>query len=119
MRCRARKEADGSVPLLRRVGEGYRIRRNVHEHLDLTCDAFPERIPNAILLSHVDHGEPFAGDKGIVFEPKTQKDADHAKSLLAPRPPPRRSARPTRASRAPGWKRPRRTREGNSHAGPS
>ncbi len=71
MRCRARKEADGSVPLLRRAGEGCQIHCNVHEHLDLTCDAFPERIPDAILLSHVDHCKPVVGDTGIVFEPKT------------------------------------------------
>jgi hypothetical protein len=91
----------------------------LHQHPGLTCDAFPGRIPNAILLSQLDLRKPVAGDTGIMFKPKTHKDAGYAESLLAPWPPPERNARPARASRAPGWKLPRRTREGNSHAGPS
>ena len=35
----------------------------------LTCGAFPEGIPKAILVSQHDHHEPFAGDNGVLFEP--------------------------------------------------
>ena len=34
----------------------------------LTCDAFPEGIPNTILYGEVDHTLPYAGDHGIQFE---------------------------------------------------
>jgi hypothetical protein len=67
----------------------------VHKHPDLTCDAFPARIPNGILLSQVDHRKPVAGDAGIVFEPKTKKDADYAEFLFAPWPLPERNAHPS------------------------
>ena len=33
------------------------------------CDAFPQGIPDEILLSEHDHKEPFKGDHGIRFEP--------------------------------------------------
>jgi hypothetical protein len=35
-----------------------------------TCDAFPDRIPDDILLGRHDHTEPYPGDHGIRFEPK-------------------------------------------------
>lgn len=34
----------------------------------LTCDAFPERIPQAILEWEADHRQPYEGDGGIRFE---------------------------------------------------
>ena len=34
----------------------------------LVCDAFPERIPVAILSSEDNHLTPFPGDHGIQFE---------------------------------------------------
>jgi hypothetical protein len=37
---------------------------------DLTCDAFPDAIPNDILSSIIDHRKPFPNDNGIMFEPK-------------------------------------------------
>lgn len=35
----------------------------------LTCDAFPDGIPNPIALGDNDHSGPFPGDHGICFEP--------------------------------------------------
>jgi hypothetical protein len=32
------------------------------------CDAFPDRIPDAIWEGQHDHREPFPGDRGIRFE---------------------------------------------------
>ena len=35
----------------------------------LTCDAYPEGIPEKILTGEHDHAEPFDGDQGVMFEP--------------------------------------------------
>lgn len=35
-----------------------------------TCDAFLERIPNAILDGEHDHTTPFPGDRGLLFLPR-------------------------------------------------
>ena len=44
----------------------------------LSCDAYPDGIPNEILYSKVDHHIPYKGDHGIQFKEKpeshTQKD---------------------------------------------
>ena len=40
-----------------------------HLHNDMTCDAFPNGIPMAILRNG-EHFLPVAGDNGIVFEEK-------------------------------------------------
>lgn len=37
---------------------------------DLTCKAFPNRIPIEILKGKHDHRTPFEGDNGIQYEPK-------------------------------------------------
>lgn len=36
---------------------------------DLDCDAYPQRIPEAILTGQYDHSEGYAGDDGIRFSP--------------------------------------------------
>ena len=45
-----------------------------HFHEDneeaLTCDAFPDGIPDAIIFSEHDHREPYERDNGIRFEPR-------------------------------------------------
>ncbi len=46
----------------------------VHFHSNnvnlMTCDAFPEKIPVAIVDSEADHHDPYPGDHGIQFEKK-------------------------------------------------
>ena len=51
---------------------------------DPKCDAYPGRIPSPILLSRVDHREPYSGDDGIRFEPKTPAAAAYAEWLFQP-----------------------------------
>ena len=41
----------------------------VHYRLDLKCDAFPDGIPEPIILGEHDHHEPYPGDHGIRWEP--------------------------------------------------
>ncbi len=48
----------------------------------LNCDAFPERIPEAILNSLVDHRTPHEGDHGLQFLPLTHEDAKRADIIL-------------------------------------
>ena len=35
----------------------------------LICDAFPDGIPEDILLGKHDHAKPYQGDHGILYEP--------------------------------------------------
>ena len=39
-----------------------------HFREGVTCAAFPERIPKAILTGEHDHHEPYPGDGGVRFE---------------------------------------------------
>jgi hypothetical protein len=43
--------------------------KHFHHTGPLACDAFPERIPDEILLHRNPHNAPFPGDHGIQFEP--------------------------------------------------
>ena len=38
--------------------------------VDMTCTAYPKKIPDAIIESKVDHRKPYKGDNGIQYEPK-------------------------------------------------
>ncbi len=47
----------------------------------MKCEAFPDGIPDAILLNEHDHHAPFPGDHGLQFEPiaaePPARSADH------------------------------------------
>ena len=46
-----------------------------HKHVDgATCEAFPNGIPDEILMMENDHTEPFEGDNGIQFESEFEED---------------------------------------------
>jgi len=45
-------------------------RLNPHKN---ACAAFPDGIPEEILLSRVQHVEPYPGDHGIRFEPRLER----------------------------------------------
>lgn len=52
------------------------------KHLDRdstewVCNAYPDGIPQSILNWDVDHRQPYRGDHGIQFEPRTRKDAEN------------------------------------------
>jgi hypothetical protein len=47
-------------------------------HHGIWCEAFPDRIPLEIRKMYADHRLPYAGDHGILFEPK-----DHSEKTLA------------------------------------
>ncbi len=44
--------------------------RTVVKNGKMTCDAFPDGIPDEILTAKVDHYKPYPGDHGIQFEPR-------------------------------------------------
>lgn len=45
------------------------------------CVAFPDGIPEAILLNRSDHRQEFAGDNGVRFEPLLGLPFDHQRLL--------------------------------------
>jgi hypothetical protein len=42
-----------------------------------TCSAYPDGIPNAILMNEANHTRAIAGDQGIHFAPRTKQDAGY------------------------------------------
>jgi len=44
----------------------------IHYTGGLKCKAYPDGIPEAIILSKVDHKKPYEGDHGIQFEERTE-----------------------------------------------
>lgn len=48
----------------------------------LTCDAFPQGIPQAIYESSADHRKPYPGDRNLQFVAKTPADAEYAAELF-------------------------------------
>jgi hypothetical protein len=51
----------------------------------MSCDAFPDGIPDAIIRSHVDHRQPYAGDQGLQFLAKSPEAAERAAQIIADR----------------------------------
>jgi len=50
--------------------------RHYNREKPSTCDAFPDRIPDAIYSGGNPHTEPVAGDHGIRYEAGEPKGAD-------------------------------------------
>lgn len=47
---------------------------NDGDTVGILCGAFPQGIPDAILLHGEDHRQPFPGDHGIQFEPREETE---------------------------------------------
>jgi hypothetical protein len=46
------------------------------------CEAFPRRIPQAILIGKVDHRKRYLGDRGVIFLPKEGVSKEELESIL-------------------------------------
>lgn len=46
------------------------------------CEAFPTRIPQAILIGKVDHRKRYPGDHGVTFLPKEGVSKEELESIL-------------------------------------
>lgn len=45
------------------------------------CDAFPDGIPDDIVVRRFDHRKPYPGDRGIRFEPKDEEALERVRWL--------------------------------------
>lgn len=54
----------------------------IHRKSPYTCEAFPDGIPDAIIIEGKDHRKPFKGDGGIRFKPGG-KNGKLASAILA------------------------------------
>ncbi len=50
--------------------------RHLRMTFPVSCDAFPDGIPEDILDCTVQHDAPYPGDNGIQFEPRDGEEAD-------------------------------------------
>lgn len=50
------------------IGASPVCRQCIHYHGNLTCKAFPEGIPDVVIMDGNDHTKPIEGDHGILFE---------------------------------------------------
>ncbi len=62
---------DDFLVQMKNIESGFDCTLCKHLHSDeVSCDAFPDGIPNDIQSSIIDHRKPFPNDNGIMFEPK-------------------------------------------------
>jgi hypothetical protein len=52
--------------------------RHYRRDVPLTCSAYPERIPDPILQSRVDHRKPYRGDHGVTFQADPKQESPDA-----------------------------------------
>ena len=64
---------DDSIIQMKNLESGFSCTLCKHLHEDgISCDAFPDTIPNDIHTSVIDHRKPYPNDNGIMFEPKKE-----------------------------------------------
>ena len=62
---------DRQVQAMRNEKDGFSCRFCKRLNKDnISCEAFPDVIPNDIKAGIIDHTIPFAGDNGLLFDPK-------------------------------------------------